>query len=127
MIDQLLDFINKQKLFQPDEQILLAISGGIDSVVLQHLFKRAGFKYAVAHCNFQLRGEESNGDEEFVRNLAKQDEVPIDVKIFNTEELSKLFSDISNMTYKDMETLWVLITLEIWLQEFIDGKSTKYA
>ena len=48
-------------------------------------------------------------------------------KIFNTEELSKLFSDISNMTYKDMETLWVLITLEIWLQEFIDGQSTNLA
>jgi tRNA(Ile)-lysidine synthase len=67
MLDQLLDFVNKQKLFQPGERMLLAVSGGIDSMVLLHLFQQTDFDFAVAHCNFQLRDAESDGDEAFVR------------------------------------------------------------
>ncbi len=106
MINQLLDFINRQKLFHPDEQILLAVSGGIDSVVMQHLFKRAGLKYSVAHCNFQLRGEESNGDEEFVRSLAKRDNVHIDVKTFNTEEYANSQGISIQMAARELRREW---------------------
>ena len=106
MIDQLLDFINKQKLFQPEEQILLAVSGGIDSVVMQDLFKRAGLKYGVAHCNFQLRGEESDGDEEFVRGLARQDDVSIDVKKFETEEYAANQGISIQMAARELRRAW---------------------
>ncbi len=50
---------------------LLALSGGIDSVVLAHLWHTCQWPFEVAHCNFKLRGEESDGDAEFVQSLCK--------------------------------------------------------
>lgn len=68
-------------------QFLIAISGGIDSVVLTHLCKMAGLNFALAHCNYQLRGAESDADENFVRKLAEEYNVEVLVKKFNTAAL----------------------------------------
>ena len=68
---------------------LLAISGGVDSVVLCYLFQNLGLKFELAHCNFNLRGKESEGDEEFVKNLASQLKVKFNVIPFETKELAK--------------------------------------
>jgi tRNA(Ile)-lysidine synthase len=65
-------FIEKEKLFDESRQVLLAVSGGIDSVVMARLFARAGFRFAIAHCNFQLRDAEADADEQFVKELAAQ-------------------------------------------------------
>src|SRR3954469_19189386 len=66
--------------------LLLVVSGGIDSVVLTDLVHKAGFHFTIAHCNFKLRGEESERDEAFVRALAQQYSKPIVVQAFNTKE-----------------------------------------
>lgn len=77
-------YIHKENLFSHDQQILLATSGGLDSVVMAYLFKQAGYHFAIAHCNFQLRGEESVRDELFVSSLATTLAVPFFVTRFDT-------------------------------------------
>ena len=73
-------------LFSSKDKLLLAVSGGVDSVVFCELCKQAGFDFTIAHCNFQLRGAESERDEQFVRNLGKKYDVEVFVKKFDTEK-----------------------------------------
>ncbi len=89
MHSSLQSFIKKENLFSPSEKILLTVSGGIDSVMMCELFYKAGFKFAIAHCNFQLRGEESNGDEKFVAALAEKYNAPFHIITFNTSAFAK--------------------------------------
>lgn len=81
--------IKKEHLFSGEAFLLLAVSGGLDSVVMTELCRQAGFRFAIAHCNFRLRGEESNRDEQFVRTLAEKYGVPVYVRGFDTEEYTQ--------------------------------------
>ena len=83
------EFIKKENLFSPKDKLLLAVSGGIDSVVLCELCKQTKFDFEIVHCNFQLRGEESERDEKFVRQLAEKYKVEFKVKIFATEKFAE--------------------------------------
>jgi tRNA(Ile)-lysidine synthase len=83
------DFIKKESLFTPKDKLLLAVSGGVDSVVLCELCKQAGYDFEILHCNFQLRGEESERDEAFVRALADKYKVKVEVKRFETEKFAE--------------------------------------
>jgi tRNA(Ile)-lysidine synthase len=69
---------------------LLAVSGGIDSMVMLHLFEKSGFNYGVVHCNFQLRGDDSDQDEQLVREVVLQHGVPAFFQTFETEEHARL-------------------------------------
>jgi tRNA(Ile)-lysidine synthase len=69
LLHQFKQFIEAENLFQPKDKLLLAVSGGVDSVVLCELCHQSGFDFVIAHCNFQLRGEETERDEAFVRGL----------------------------------------------------------
>ncbi|MDY5969200.1 MAG: tRNA lysidine(34) synthetase TilS [Bacteroidales bacterium] len=86
MLQRFIDFVNQQHLFTQDEEVLLAISGGRDSVAMFHLMSEAGFQFSMAHCNFHLRGHDSDRDEHFVRQLAQNNNVPLFVRQFNTQE-----------------------------------------
>lgn len=84
--------ISAHALWKKQDHLYLACSGGLDSLVLAHLLHASGFDFTILHCNFQLRGEESERDERFVKELAHQLNVAIQIKRFDTEremELSK--------------------------------------
>ncbi|MDQ6755509.1 MAG: tRNA lysidine(34) synthetase TilS [Bacteroidota bacterium] len=89
LLQKFTEFIKKENLFQPKDKLLLAVSGGVDSIVLCELCKQAGFDFVIAHCNFTLRGEESERDEKFVSDLAKKYNVEIFVKKFETEKYAE--------------------------------------
>ena len=90
MLEQFLEFVKDKQLFDPYQKVLLAVSGGIDSMVLLHLFEKSGFEYGIIHCNFQLRGDESDGDEEFVKQQVHIHGVPSWFQTFETEEYARL-------------------------------------
>ena len=69
MLQSFLHIFGIRNLFNQKDKLLVAVSGGIDSVVLCELCHQAGYSFIIAHCNFQLRGEESTRDEKFVRSL----------------------------------------------------------
>lgn len=74
-----------KKLAGPKKRVLLTVSGGIDSMVLCHLFSAVRYPFAIAHCNFQLRGDEANGDEALVKTLEEAYGVTVFVKRFDTK------------------------------------------
>lgn len=82
-------FIDKKNLFTPKEKVLVALSGGADSVALLRVLLSLGYACECAHCNFHLRGMESNRDEEFVRSLCDEQSVPLHVIHFETEAYAK--------------------------------------
>lgn len=84
IIQQFKDYVVQNQLFDESEHVLLAVSGGKDSVVMVNLFALAGFKFGIAHCNFNLRGEESVRDEAFVKALAENADVPFYAIHFDT-------------------------------------------
>jgi tRNA(Ile)-lysidine synthase len=83
------NFIKTEELFLAKDHLLLAVSGGVDSVVLCELCRQAGYEFAIAHCNFQLRAEESNKDEAFVKGLANKYGVAFFVQKFDTEKYAE--------------------------------------
>jgi tRNA(Ile)-lysidine synthase len=85
LLQKFQQYIRQHHLFQPEDQLLLAVSGGVDSVVLTDLCHKAGYQFSIAHCNFQLRGEESDADETFVKSIGEKYKVEVRVKRFNTE------------------------------------------
>jgi tRNA(Ile)-lysidine synthase len=108
------EFIKKQNLFSPKDKLLLAVSGGIDSVVLSELCKQAGYNFTIVHCNFQLRGEESNRDEEFVRNLGEKYKTEVKVKKFDTEKFAEENKISIQEAARDLRYKWFF---DLWQNE----------
>ena len=89
MLNLFNSYITKEKLFSKTDKILLTVSGGMDSIVMCELFHKAGLKFGIAHCNFQLRGDESEGDENFVEELAEKYKVEFHSVSFDTSTFAK--------------------------------------
>ncbi|MDX1602668.1 MAG: tRNA lysidine(34) synthetase TilS [Salinimicrobium sediminis] len=89
-----------------EAKILVAVSGGVDSVVLVHLCKKAGLDISLAHCNFQLRGEESEEDENFVIELADALDLQIFIEEFETEAYADEKKLSTQMAARDLRYHW---------------------
>ncbi|HRG18479.1 MAG TPA: tRNA lysidine(34) synthetase TilS [Flavobacterium lutivivi] len=89
MLQKLENHIQQNLSFLKDKKLLLAVSGGIDSMVLVDLFHKLKYDVAVAHCNFQLRGQESDDDEEFVKSQVEKLNIPLFIQKFDTKKFAE--------------------------------------
>jgi tRNA(Ile)-lysidine synthase len=106
VLKQFLRHLSEKRLASADDRILLAVSGGLDSMVMLHLFSKAGFGIAVAHCNFQLRGTESDNDEAFVRDWCEKAAISFFCKRFNTEKYANENSLSIQMAARELRYAW---------------------
>jgi len=106
--------IHHHNLFHQQDHLFLAVSGGVDSVVLVDLCAKAGYNFSIAHCNFQLRGEESEGDELFVRSLGQK---------YNVEVLVKKFETAAYATEEKLSIQEAARVLRYeWFEEIVNGQ-----
>ena len=100
------------------DPILVALSGGADSVVLLHLLLQNGYPCVAAHCNFSLRGQESDGDELFVKELCEKWKVKLHTIQFDTKAHSKLHKTSIEMAARELRYQW--------FEQLLGETGTKY-
>ncbi|PTS91400.1 tRNA lysidine(34) synthetase TilS [Pedobacter sp. HMWF019] len=100
------DYIVQNSLLSGNEKVLLTVSGGKDSVLMAHLFKLSGCDFGIAHCNFNLRGQESQRDEAFVKMLAAELEVPFYAVHFETKAYAEEHKISTQMAARELRYTW---------------------
>ncbi|MEA1876257.1 MAG: tRNA lysidine(34) synthetase TilS [Bacteroidota bacterium] len=106
MLGQIKKYIKDYNLFSPSARLLIAVSGGVDSMVCLNVLSGLGYTCGIAHCNFQLRGSESDEDEVFVRSLATQLNIPFYCQGFNTREYADENGLSIQMAARDLRYTW---------------------
>ena len=106
MLKQFQLYINRYNLLAEVDRLILALSGGIDSMVLADLLLKLKVQFVVAHCNFHLRSAESDGDEKFVREFAEKHGVQCFVKHFETVEYAEEKGISIEMAARDLRYAW---------------------
>jgi tRNA(Ile)-lysidine synthase len=105
-------FIEHEGLLEKGDKVLVGLSGGADSVALLRVLLQLGYTCEAAHCNFHLRGAESNRDEAFVTDLCQQLNVPLQVKQFQTKAYAKKKGISIEMAARDLRYDWFARTAE---------------
>ena len=106
LLDEFEKYVADNELFTHDDKILLTVSGGVDSMVLMSLTAAAGYKFGVAHCNFQLRGKESDEDELLVEHEAKRLGVEFFNKRFDTTAEMERTGESMEMAARRLRYAW---------------------
>ena len=107
------EFIDSENLFTRNQQILLAVSGGVDSVVLTHLLFELGYELQIGHVNYQLRGVASDQDEQFVKQLSEQLAIPFYSKRFDTKAYAKSNGISTQMAARELRYQWFDTLIDI--------------
>lgn len=118
MIDKIHAHLDLNFPFLKGKKLLLAISGGIDSMVMIHILKSLGYTISIAHCNFGLRGEESIDDEKFVAGYAHANNIPYFVIRFDTQR----FADDAKLSVQ----LAARQLRYAWFKELLEQKNLDY-
>ncbi|TDW52676.1 tRNA(Ile)-lysidine synthase [Flavobacterium sp. 270] len=98
--------ISSRFSFLENKKIFLAVSGGLDSMVLLHLLNQLPYEIAVLHCNFQLRGLESFGDQDFIQNYCDQNNIPVFITQFDTEAFAKDYKLSTQVAARELRYSW---------------------
>ena len=106
MLEQFQAYINRCDLIAEGDRLILALSGGIDSMVLADLLLKMKVDFVVAHCNFHLRGKESDGDERFVRDFCEKRDIQCFVKCFDTEQYAAEKGISIEMAARELRYAW---------------------
>ena len=106
MLEQFRKYVDNNHLINKGDRILVALSGGVDSMVLAELLRREGYDIAFAHCNFHLRGKESDDDEQFVRKYAQRVGVELFVHQFDTLEYIEKHNVSVEMAARELRYAW---------------------
>jgi tRNA(Ile)-lysidine synthase len=106
MLQKFKEHIHIHFPFLKDQKLLIAVSGGLDSVVLTHLFSELNIPISLAHCNFQLRKKESDLDEEFVKKISQKTSNQIFNIKFKTEEFSKKHKFSTQIAARELRYNW---------------------
>lgn len=112
MLQNFKKHIDKRFSFLKDKKLLLAISGGLDSVVMAHLFAELNYDFALAHCNFQLRGIESFEDQKFVEDFADTIQHRVFITQFDTEAFATDFKLSTQVAARELRYNWFNELLE---------------
>lgn len=106
MLGEFLKYIEDNRLAKKNDRILTAVSGGIDSMVMADLFIRSGYNIGIIHCNFTLRGHESDMDEELVRYLATENNLPFFARKFSTSAYAEKNGISIQMAARELRYDW---------------------
>ena len=98
--------------FLENKKLFLAVSGGLDSMVLLHLFQQLPYEIAVLHCNFQLRGMESFGDQDFIQKYCDQNNIPFFTTQFDTDAFAKDYKLSTQVAARELRYNWFYELLE---------------
>jgi tRNA(Ile)-lysidine synthase len=99
-------FIVKNHLLTNASKVIVGVSGGADSIALLHFLSHNGYECVAAHCNFHLRGEESDRDEKFVREFCQKLQIPLEVTEFDTEQIANARKISIEMAARDLRYAW---------------------
>lgn len=106
MLQQIKSYIEENELLRPNDKVIVGFSGGADSMALLHMLHAIGYQCVAAHCNFHLRGEESNRDEAFVRKVVKELNIPFLSIDFDTKTYAKENKISIEMAARELRYAW---------------------
>ena len=104
--------LDHQFSFLKEKKLLLATSGGLDSMVMVHLFQKLNYNIAIAHCNFQLRGMESFGDQNFIQEYAQEQKIPVFITQFDTKAFAEDYKLSTQVAARELRYNWFYELME---------------
>lgn len=119
MIEKFKSHLSNNFPFLKGKKLLLATSGGLDSMVMAHLFQALDNEFAIAHCNFQLRGMESFGDQKFVQDFADTNKIPIFITQFDTQAFANDYKLSTQVAARELRYNWFYELLETENYDYI--------
>ena len=119
MLQKFKDHIALNFPFLENQKLFLAVSGGLDSMVLLHLFQQLKSEIAILHCNFQLRGLESFEDQNFIQEYASVNKIPIFITQFDTKAFAEDYKRSTQVAARELRYSWFYEQLKIQNYDYI--------